>query len=211
MTPPPDLTTTGEFLWDEVGVAQPGDDQRGWPARILVGAVAKALGPLFDVVRDTDAGPGWSAVLDPDRIVAMLPETVAQRVLRWLGQFAGQTFPDGTTATAMAAQIGTPAAFERGTPSGMAKAAGLTLTGNEYVFLKEREGSPYRVTIVTRTSETPSPAATFNAAKAQKPAGLVLTHVVTNVRTYLEVAAAGGGTYAGAAATYGTYAAARGF
>jgi hypothetical protein len=51
------------------------------PPQILVGAVAKALGPLFDIVRDTDQGPGWSAVLDPDRIVAMLPETVAQRVL----------------------------------------------------------------------------------------------------------------------------------
>jgi hypothetical protein len=211
MTPPPDLTTTGEFLWDEVGVAQPGDDTRGNPARILVGAVAKALGPLFDIVRDTDQGPGWSAILDPDRIVAMLPETVAQRVLRWLGQFAGQSFPDGTTAAAMAAQIGTPAAFERGTPSGMAKAAGLTLTGNEYVFLKEREGSPYRVTIVTRTSETPNPAATLAAARTQKPAGLVLTHTVTAVRTWLEVQAAGGNTWAGVAATYGNWSAARGF
>jgi hypothetical protein len=209
--PPPDLTTTGEFLWDEVGIAQPGDDTRGNPAKILVGAVAKALGPLFDIVRDTDQGPGWSAVLDPDRIVAMLPETVAQRVLRWLGQFAGQSFPDGMTAAAMAAQIGTPAAFERGTPDGMAQAVAHTLTGNSYVFYREREGSPYRVTVVTRTSETPNPAATFNAAKAQKPAGLILTHVITAVRTYLEVGVAGGGTYAGAAATYGTYAAARGF
>lgn len=209
--PEPTLSLTGEFLWDEVGVAQLGDDTRGWPARILVGAVAKALGPLFDIVRDTDDGPGWSAVLDPNRIVAMLPETVAQRVLRWLGQFAGQSFPEGMTAAAMAAQIGTPAAFERGTPAGMAQAVAHTLTGNEYVFYREREGSPYRVTVVTRTSETPDPAATFAAARTQKPAGLILTHVITDVRTYLEVGTAGGNTYAGAAATYGTYAAARGF
>jgi hypothetical protein len=109
----------------------------------------------------------------------------------------------------MAAQIGTPAAFERGTPTRMAKAVRHTLTGNEYVFLKEREGSPYRVTVVTRTSETPSPAATFNAAKAQKPAGLILTHVVTTSAPTSRSSAVA--TYAGAAATYGTYAAARGF
>jgi hypothetical protein len=210
MTPPPDLTTTGEFLWDEVGVAQPGDDQRGSPARILVGAVAKALGPLFDIVRDTDQGPGWSAVFDPDRIVAMLPETVAQRVLRWLGQFAGQSFPADMTAAAMAAQVGTPASFERGTFDALVQAVRHTITGTGYVFALERQGSPYRITVVTRTGETPSPAMTFAAAKSQKPAGLILTHVVSAVRTWLEVDAAGP-TWAAVAATYGTWTNARGF
>jgi hypothetical protein len=208
--PPPDLTPTGEFLWDEVGVAQPGDDQRGSPARILVGAVAKALGPLFDIVRDTDQGPGWSAVLDPDCIVAMLPETVAQRVLRWLGQFAGQSFPADMTAAAMAAQVGIPASFERGTFDALVQAVRHTITGTGYVFALERQGSPYRVTVVTRTSETPSPAMTLAAAQSQKPAGLVLTHVVTTTRTYLENSSIAP-TYAARSATYATYAAARGF
>lgn len=201
--PAPDLTPTGQFLWDEVGVAQPGDETRSWPARMLVGAVAKALGPLFDLVRDTDDGLGWSAVLDPDRAPVW--------ALPWLGNFVGVTLPPGLTEAQQRARLVNPPAFNRGTSDGMAVAARQTLTGNQYVFLKEREGSPYRVTIVTRTSETPDPAATLVAAKGQKPASLILTHVITAVRTYLEVGVAGGGTYSGAAATYGTYAAARGF
>jgi hypothetical protein len=204
MTPPPEIPLAGEYLLDEVGVAQPGDDTRGWPARLLVGAVGKALGPLHDIVRDTDGRPGWSDVMDPD----LAPSWA----LKWLGEnFAGVRLTPGLTEAQQRARITSPPAFNRGTPDGMAAAARQTLTGNQYVFLKEREGSPYRVTIVTRTSETPNAAVTLAAAKAQKPAGLILTHVVTAVRTYLEVGAAGGGTYAGAAATYGTYAAARGF
>jgi hypothetical protein len=92
----------------------------------------------------------------------------------------------------------------------MTAAIRRTLTGTRYVFLKEREGSPYRVTAVTRTAETPDVAATLAAALSQKPAGLILTLSSTAVRTWLEVDTAGG-TWAGVAATYGTWASARGF
>jgi hypothetical protein len=200
--PAPDLTPTGEFLWDEVGVAQPGDDTRGWPARMLVGAVARACGELFDLVRDSDDGVGWSAVLDPDRAPVW--------ALGWLGNFVGITLSPGLTEAQQRAGLINPPAFSRGTFAGMVAAVRQTITATGYVFALERQGSPYRVTIVTRTSETPSPAATLAAAKRQKPAGLVLTHVVTPVRTYLENTTTAP-TYAARSATYANYAAARGF
>src|SRR5205085_387489 len=89
LMPAPNLTTTGQFLWDEVGVAQPGDDTRGWPARLLVSAVARALGPLADLVRDTDERIGWADALNPDKIPAF--------ALPWLAQFAGVTLTAGLT------------------------------------------------------------------------------------------------------------------
>lgn len=199
----PEITPTAQFLLDEVGVAQPGDETRGYPARLLVGAVGKALGEFFDLVRDTDAGPGWSAFYDPDRTPVW--------ALPWLAQHVGVTLTPGLSEQQQRDRITSPPAFERGTLTGMQKAAQQTLSGNQYVFLKEREGSPYRVTIVTRTSETPDAAATIAAARSQKPAGLILTHVTTTVRTWLEAQQAGGNTWAGVAATYGNWAAARGF
>lgn len=200
--PAPDLTPTGEYIWDEVGVAQPGDDQRGWPARMLVGAVAKALGPLFDLVRDTEDGPGWSAVLDPDRAPVW--------ALPWLGNFVGVTLPPGLTEAQQRARLVNPPAFNRGTFDGLVAAVRQTITGTGYVFALERQGSPYRITVVTRTSETPDPGGTLVAAKSQKPAGLVLTHVITTTRTYLENTTAAP-TYGARTATYASYAAARGF
>jgi hypothetical protein len=200
--PAPDLTPTGEFLWDEVGVAQPGDDRRGWPARMFIGAVARALGPLFDLVRDTDDGPGWSAVLSDERAPVW--------ALPWLAQFAGVTLSPGLTEAQQRQRVCSPPSFDRGTFDGMVAAIGQTLTASRYVFALERQGSPYRITIVTRTSETPNAAVTLAAAKSQKPAGLVLTHVVTAVRTYLENTTTAP-TYASRTATYANYAAARGF
>jgi hypothetical protein len=198
----PDLTPTGEFLWDEVGVAQPGDDTRGWPARMLIGAVARACGPLFDLVRDTDDGPGWSAVLSDERCPVW--------ALPWLAQFAGVTLSPGLTEAQQRMRVCSPPSFDRGTFAGMIAAVRQTITGTGYVFALERQGSPYRITIVTRTSETPSPATTLAAAKSQKPAGLVLTHVVTTVRTYLENTTTAP-TYGARTSTYANYAAARGF
>ena len=180
-TSAPEISLTGEFLYDEVSVAQPGDETRGWPARILVGAVAKCLGPLFDLVRDQDDRPGWSDTLDPDRAPAW--------ALSWLGgNFAGVTFPEGMSEADQRLRITSPPAFDRGTPNGMKAAIKTTLTGTDpYVFFQERQGSPYRVTAITRASETPDTAATLRAALSQKPAGLILTHIATNVRTILQV------------------------
>jgi hypothetical protein len=189
----PVVSAVAEEWYEELETSQPGDEARGWPLLILLGGMGAAFGKLHDLVRDTEQGVGWSRVLDPDRaLVDELPYTA---------QFAGVKLTPGITEAEQRAEITSPAAFNRGTPDGLRSAVAQTLTGNQYVFFKEQEGSPYRVTVVTRTSETP----------AQKPAGLILTHMVTDVRTWLEVQQAGGNTWAGVAATYGTWAAARGF
>jgi hypothetical protein len=43
------------------------------------------------------------------------------------------------------------------------------------VFLTERDGSPYRVTVDVYAAQTPNPALAEAAARSQKPAGLVMT------------------------------------
>lgn len=68
----------------------------------------------------------------------------------------------------------------RGTPDAILSAAEDTLTGNRSGRIIERVGgNAYALELVTRPSETPDPAATLAAAMTQKPAGMSLTHTLT--------------------------------
>jgi hypothetical protein len=63
----------------------------------------------------------------------------------------------------------------------MTAAAKRTLTGDDpFILIIERNGSPYRIGAVTRTTQTPDPAVTLAALLSQKPAGLILTHTVSD-------------------------------
>lgn len=169
----PAVPAVTEALYDELHVAQPGDDQRGWPLLILLGAIGHAFGPLHDLVRDTDDGPGWSAALDPARAPSW--------ALPWLAQFAGVRLTDGLAEAQQRAQITDPPAFERGTKDAMIAAAAPTLAGSAPVIrFYERNPGPYEILVVTSTGATPDPAGTLRALRSQKPAGLILTHLVSD-------------------------------
>jgi hypothetical protein len=205
----PELSAAAQRLYDQVRhleVDQPEQgysvETEGWPWATICKALAAPIDPLYDLLAlprhpwqpayDLDAAPDW--------------------ILPWLAQHEGVDLPPGLTPDEQRAWIRDAGGRRRGRPESIRTAARNTLTGNQYVFLKERDGSADVMTLVTRTSETPGPAFTLAKARAQAPAGLqAFNHVVTDVRIYLEVGAAGGGTYAGAAALYGNYAAARGF
>jgi hypothetical protein len=168
----PALPAVAQAWYDELAVSQPGDATRGWPLLILLGAFGHAFGPLHDLVRDTDAGPGWSQVMDPTRAPAW--------ALPWLAQFAGVTIDAGLDDSAARRRITHPPRWERGTLRAMALAARPTLTGTAQVRVIERDGGPYRLTAITRTDETVNPAATRAALRSQKPAGLILNHVISD-------------------------------
>jgi hypothetical protein len=84
----------------------------------------------------------------------------------------------GLTEDDWRAEITSPPAFERGTPTAIRSAVQRYLTGNRTVTLIERDGSPWRLTVITYTSETLDAAAAERAARSQKPVGLVLTYRV---------------------------------
>lgn len=171
---PPVIPAVGEIFYRELAQSQPGDEGRSWPMRHLVGAVATAFcHRLFDIVRDSDDGPGWSSLMDPARC----PDWA----LPWLAQFAGVRLANGLTADQQRAQIATPPPFLRGTRQAMIDMVADTLTGTKTVRVLERVGGDaYALTIATRTSETPDAASAEAAARAQKPIGLILTFVVSD-------------------------------
>jgi hypothetical protein len=68
----------------------------------------------------------------------------------------------------------------RGTPDAILSAAEDTLIGTRNARLLERVGgNAYRLNLVTRPSETPDPDLTLRMATTQVPAGMKLTHTLT--------------------------------
>lgn len=170
----PVVNTFAQAVYQGLAADRPGDEQRGYALLLLVGALGQTFDQLNTFVTDLATG----ALLDPTR-------TTSDR-LGWLSQFAGVQLTPGLSDAQQRAQITSPPAFQRGTPAAMAAAAQATLTGTKYVGLIERASSAYTISVATRTSETPNPAATEAAIRAQKPAGLILTYTVTNAETWDE-------------------------
>jgi hypothetical protein len=144
-----------------------------------VAAITLANEEIDAIVRDSPEGPGWSVLLDVDATPA--------KGLPWLGQLVGvalrqQRNVETDTDYAIYARdaIRRQGGRQRGTLDAQRSAVQDTLTGTRYVNLLERVGGDaYAMTLVTRTSETPSPAATLAAWLRQKPAGIVPTHVLS--------------------------------
>jgi hypothetical protein len=174
----PTVPDVAERWYQELAVTQPGDDERDWPLLKILGACGSAFGRLHDVVRDTDAGLGWTMLLDPARCPGW--------ALPWLAQFAGVKLVTGSSEAQQRAQITAPPAFNRGTRSGMQAAVAATLTGTKQVRVVERaDGDPYRLAVIT-APESPDTAATARAAAAQKPIGLLLNMYVSTTPLLME-------------------------
>lgn len=169
-------------------------------------ACAAGREDVDSLVRDTDAGPGWSAILDPDQCPSW--------ALRWLAQLVGIALAPGTPDATARAAIRTPSGWRRGTVQAMKDTVAQTLTSKDpaSVFVLERQSgawastdNPYHFTVATYADDTPDTAATTAAAKTQKPAGLVMTVTQISRRTYFSVED-DFATYADAEAAFTTYA-----
>jgi hypothetical protein len=167
----------GQALYQQV-IPMHGPDPDGL-AEDYIGAITLANEEIDGYVRDTDAGPGWSVILDVNDTPA--------KGLRWLGQLVGVALRqqrNGETAAAYAAYardvIRRQGGRQRGTNDAQRSAVQDTLTGTKYANLLERVGGdPYAITMVVRASECPNSAATLAAWLRQKPAGLVPTLVLS--------------------------------
>jgi hypothetical protein len=154
----------------------------------FLAAMAAGFEPVDEVVRDTDAGPGWSQILDPNRAPAW--------ALGWLAQLVGIALPKGTPEATARSLIRTPAGWRRGSVGAIQDAARPLLTGSQMVLVIERTSGtwaaaddPYHFTVATYTDETPNPAAVVAAVNAQTPAGLVGNVITTSHHTWLSLVA----------------------
>lgn len=77
--------------------------------------------------------------------------------------------------------------LNRGTLQSLITAGKRNLTGQKQVLIRERDGGPNLLTVVTFTSETPDAAITLKDLQGAKPAGLIMTHNVVPGQTYVLV------------------------
>lgn len=178
------------------------------PDGILHGIVAGLLDQADDVVQvisDTDAGPGWSALLDVDRCPTW--------ALRWLGQLVGVRVPATIDDTESRALIAEEAGFGRGRPAALIAAAKRFLRPGFDPIVVERYPDAYHVTVTvyaswllgatyrelseayatytdleaefpTYDAMTSSPTDLAAAVTAAKSASLLLTLVVLETASY---------------------------
>lgn len=141
-------------------------DANGWALLHFIDSWAHLLAAISDLVSDSDAGPGWSLLFDVDRCPrAWLPI---------LGVFAGVFIPDSLPDADARARIRQSSAEYSGTVGAFKQAVRESLTGTKTVTVKERDGSPRRLTAQTYTVETPDPAFTALKAELQTPAWIQL-------------------------------------
>lgn len=173
----PVVTAATEDLYSRLGPWKVADEQTGaWELLILCESIGQLLQPIEYIIRDTDSRPGWSKVLDPD----LAP--IAW--LGWMAQFHGVRLLLGLAEAEQRARVKSTDGFQRGTPGAIVGAAQQYLTGTKTVYLVERHGSAYRLTVTTVNSETPTPALVAEAIGEQKPAGIVMVHALVTGANY---------------------------
>jgi hypothetical protein len=144
--------------------------------RHFVGSFSLPFELIEDFVRDSDDGPGWSALVDIDRCPSW--------ALGWLAQFRGVSLPPQLQGQSdleydieMRDWIKRADGFNRGSVDAIVAAAQRRLTDTKTVIVSQRDGGdPDQIVVTTLDPETPDPAGTLLDILSQKPWGLVLNH-----------------------------------
>jgi hypothetical protein len=196
--PAPELTPAAERLFEQVEPLAYADAEHGHALAHLCAAAARMIDRAYGLAHDADVP--WGIALDGER--------AADSDLDWLGQLAGVRLPGYLTPAARRTRVLETDGRRRGTVGAIVGAARQHLTGTRRVELRERDGSPYKLRVITFTAETPDPAKVQAALLEQKPAGLVLTYEVRDGQSYGQ-AEDRNATYGAARLAYPTYGAAR--
>jgi hypothetical protein len=166
----PDVSEATEELYAALAPAFAQiDEATDWTLlRFCAVLTAGNIDQIHSYVIDTDGGPGWQIILDPDRCPV--------EVLPWLAQAVGARFTPDMDETMQRAAVKDPEVFARGRPAAIVAVAKRRLTGTKSVILTERyTGNAWRIQITTIDSETPFPELTEAEIRAeQKPVGIVL-------------------------------------
>ena len=187
--PEPVHTPLGERLRERTQPLAPNDELYGYAHAYLCEGIGRMLAQVAEVCDPEGDLPPLAPLLDID----LCPDWA----LPWLAQWVGVRLPSGVSESEARALIRSVAGFSRGTPVAIEAALASVLTGTKTVFFRERDGSPYRLEVVTLTGETPDPAATLAVLKTQIPGGIVLSYrtveswdwqqVVATIATWADV------------------------
>lgn len=158
------------------------DEQFGWPLLSWLSLLLDQIGAAVDLydridARTVDEGGSPSETSD---LTDPLKADAAW--LPWLAQHVGVKTKGLTVSEQRAAIAGASSGFAVGTKGAVAAAAATALTGGQFVRVYDHstttpgDGGQWDVLIVTRSEETPNPAAVTAAviAAGAKPAGVVL-------------------------------------
>lgn len=168
------MSTAGDRLLDRLAPVATYDDENGGVVAALAETLAEPQQIVDDVARDQEDGQlAWQPALDPDTAPSVL--------LPWLAQFPGVALPPDASEQEWRDRIKQAAGYYRGTVRAIREEVQRTLTGTKSVIVLEQVSSdPWAVTVKTRTGETPNVTATTAAALSQKPAGMLMTVVVSD-------------------------------
>ncbi len=171
MSPLPTMNAAGAELYEELWqLADDLDEPRGY----VLAHVSNALGLMrvaaMDLFEDRDGRPGYSQMLDIER----LPASAG---FGYLGQIVGVRPTVGAADEVQREEVRTKAGKDRGRPASTVRKVKATLTGDKVVRVIE---GVWTHTIITRTSETPDPAATYAAMLSDKPEGDLFIHIVSD-------------------------------
>jgi hypothetical protein len=173
VSPLPAMGSIGAELYaanEPLAYADPSND---YGLAVLCGAIGAMWQAVADLSEERDGRPGWANLVDV--------ETSPTDALPWLAQIPGVELTAGATPAQQRDEVRRRSGQARCRPASMRDEAKLTLSGtNPQVRIVERTTSAWTLTVITRTSETPNPAATLAALLRQKVGGDVLTHVVSN-------------------------------
>jgi hypothetical protein len=192
----PVVGTVAEEVYAALGPLPAEDEGNDWALLNFVAALTQALEDIDDLVRDSDAGPGWSSIVDIDR--------VSSEALPWLAQLVGVTVDEALSDADQRQQIQETQGFQRGTLAALVGAVKPYLTGSKTVVVDERDTSAYHLSVNTFTAETPDSSLVAAALMRLKPAGLVLAYATLTGATYNQLNATGK-TYNQLRTTYPTY------
>jgi hypothetical protein len=160
-------------IYDGLEPVSKPDPALGWPLLAYINAMGEMFQPAADLIENGPNGePGWSIILDIDRI--------PDEGLPYLAQYLGMHFYQGITANTMRQQIRDHISWQRGTPASIFAGVRLFLTGTQTVQLTERDTSAYHFNVAIWASEAPADTTLITRYINQfaKPAGLQWTLTV---------------------------------
>lgn len=183
--PRPAASAFAESAYAKLAPIAREDERLDWPLLRYIIGLSEMFAKVESIVRAPGRAP-YSPLLD----VTVCPPFA----LPFLAQFAGvrlrpakigETLDDWAVYARDA--ILRRGGRNRGRLDAMVSAIQETLTGTRTVrFIERTGGDAYTATAITRPSETPDDAATLAAMLTQKPAGIVVTMVESDLPLILE-------------------------
>jgi hypothetical protein len=198
----PPLSRWGERLRERTLPLQPDDHLYGWVHAILCEALAQPYLQISELIDPPEPYAPWAPLFN----IYICPGWA----LPWLAQLVGIKLPAGISDADARRAIKFSAGHNVGTVAAIRDALRTTLVPANpptpaTVYFRERDGSAYRLEVVTLDPETPDPAWTLEVLTAAIPGGLVLSYRSIEGWDYQAMTDMGG-TYAEQSLQYATYA-----